>query len=293
VVLFVAMGIIWGIPYLLIKVAVRDVDPVVLVFARTAIGAILLLPVAAARGNLRPLLPRWRALLAYTLVEVAIPWVLLSRAEESLSSSLSGLLIAAVPLVGAAVARLSGHRESLGRRGLTGLAIGLAGVAVLLGFDVSAGDAGAAALVGVVVAGYALGPAIVARSFHDLPSLGVVSVSLLLCAVGYAPLALRDVPSHVPARVLLAVAVLGVVCTALAFVVFFALIAEVGPVRATVITYLNPAVAVVLGVSFLHERFSPATGAGFVLILVGSYLAARRPGPTTPRAPRTGYLSRS
>jgi drug/metabolite transporter (DMT)-like permease len=249
--------------------------------------------VAAARGHLRPLLHRWRPLIAYTLVEVAIPWVLLSRAEESLSSSLSGLLIAAVPLVGAAVARLSGNRDSLGHRGLAGLAIGLAGVAVLLGFDVSAGDAGAAALVGVVVAGYALGPAIVARSFHDVPSLGVVALSLLLCTLGYAPFALSDPPSHVPARVIVAVVVLGVVCTALAFVVFFALIAEIGPVRATVITYLNPAVAVVLGVAFLHESFSTATAVGFVLILAGSYLAARRPGPTASRSRRDGYLSRS
>jgi drug/metabolite transporter (DMT)-like permease len=293
VVLFLAMGIIWGIPYLLIKVAVREVDPVALVFARTAIGAILLVPVAVARGNLRPLLPRWRPLLAYTVVEVAVPWVLLSRAEESLSSSLSGLLIAAVPLVGAAVAFLSGNRDSLGRRGFTGLAVGLAGVAVLLGFDVSAGDAGAAALVGVVVAGYALGPAIVARSFHDVSSLGVVALSLLLCTVGYAPFALRNVPTHVTARVLVAVVVLGVVCTALAFVLFFALIAEVGPVRATVITYLNPAVAVVLGVVFLHERFSTATGVGFVLILAGSYLAAGRPGRTARSEPDDGYLSRS
>jgi drug/metabolite transporter (DMT)-like permease len=285
------MGIIWGIPYLLIKVAVRDIDPVVLVFARTAIGAIVLVPLAAARRDLRPLLHRWRPLVLYTLVEVAIPWVLLSRAEESLSSSLSGLLVAAVPLVGATVARLSGHRGLLGSSGLAGLAVGLVGVAVLLGFDVSAADGGAAALVGVVVVGYSLGPAIVARSLQDVPALGVVALSLLLCSLGYAPFALTNLPTHVPARVLLAVAVLGVVCTAVAFVVFFALIAEVGPVRATVITYLNPAVAVVLGTAFLHEPFSLTTGAGFALILIGSYLSGRRrpgrPTPVEPLAPVT------
>jgi len=275
-VLFVAMGIIWGIPYLLIKVAVRDLDPVTLVWTRTAIGAALLVPVAVVRRALRPVARRWRPLLAYTLVEVTVPWVLLSRAEQSLSSSLSGLLVAAVPLVGATVARLSGNRDPLGRRGLAGLGVGLVGVTVLLGFDVSTADAGSAALVGVVVVGYALGPAIVARSFAGVPALGVVSMSLLLCCLVYTPFALADRPTAIPARAIAAVAVLGVVCTALAFVIFFALIAEVGPVRATVVTYLNPAVAVFLGVAFLHERFSASTGAGFVLILIGSYQVARR-----------------
>jgi drug/metabolite transporter (DMT)-like permease len=285
-VLFAAMSVVWGIPYLLIKVAVRHLDPVVLVCSRTAIASVVLLPLAMARRELRPVLARWRPLLAYTVAELAVPWVLLARAEERLPSSVSGLLVAAVPLVGAVVAVVLGRRgqgegrggaDHLGRRGLAGLGVGLTGVAVLVGFDVSGTDAGSVGLVAVVVVGYALGPALLSRDLADLPVLGVVASSLALCTLGYAPFALTSLPASLPpGRVIAAVVVLGVVCTALAFVLFFALIGEIGPVRATVITYVNPAVAVVLGVAFLHEGFGVATAAGFVLILAGSVLATRR-----------------
>ena len=274
--LFVAMGVIWGLPYLLIKVAVRDFSPAGLVFARTAIAAAILVPVAASRGQLRPVLARWRPVVVYSVVEIAVPWLLLSTAEQHLPSSLSGLLVAAVPLVGVAIATLDKGREPLGRRGLAGLGVGLVGVVVLLGFDVSSADTASVAIVAGVVVGYAIGPAVVARSLSDAPGVGVAALSLLLCAIGYAPWAIRGLPVHAPGRVMAAVVVLGVVCTAAAFVAFFALIGEVGAVRATIITYVNPAVAVVLGVAFLHEAFSPATSAGFVLILAGSVLATRR-----------------
>jgi drug/metabolite transporter (DMT)-like permease len=274
------MGVLWGIPYLLIKVAVRDLSPALLVFCRTGIGAALLVPVALARRELWPVLARWRPLVAFTVAELAIPWVLLSEAETRLPSSVSGLLVAAVPLVGALLAWIvgrRGHDEALGVRGLFGLLMGLAGVAVLVGFDVSGADGPSVALVGVVVIGYALGPLIQHRALSDLPALGVVAASLLLCAVVYAPFALTRLPARMPSgRVVASVVVLGVVCTAVAFVVFFALIAEAGPVRATVVTYVNPAVALVLGVAFLHESFGLATAAGFVLILGGSVLSATR-----------------
>jgi len=268
------MCVIWGLPYLLIKVAVRDLQPATLVFCRTAIGALILVPIAAARGDLRPVLARWKPLVAYTIVELAIPWVLLSTAEQRLPSSLSGLLVAAVPLVGAVFSRSLKDRDPLGRRGITGLLVGLAGVGALVGFNVSGADAGSVAIVAFVVAGYAAGPLILAHALSDLPNMGVVASSLALCALAYAPFALTRLPASTPpARVLAAVVVLGVVCTALAFVLFFDLIGEIGPVRATVITYVNPAVAVVLGVVFLHESFGVATGVGFALILTGSVLA--------------------
>lgn len=284
--LFAAMGVIWGIPYLLIKVAVRDLDPDVLVFCRTALGALLLVPLAAARHQLRPLVALWRPLLAYTVVELAVPWLLLATAEKRLSSSLTALLVATVPLVGAVLAWSLGDRGALGRRGVAGLAVGLAGVIALVGFDVSGADLPSVAMVLAVAAGYAIGPAIFARKLAGVPPLGVAAASLALCAIGFAPVAALHVPEAVPpARVLLAVAVLGVVCTALAFVLFFDLITEIGPVRATVITYVNPAVAVVLGVVFLGERFSAATAVGFVLVLAGSVLA------TTRRPPRPAFAS--
>ncbi|HSS09748.1 MAG TPA: EamA family transporter, partial [Acidimicrobiales bacterium] len=272
--LFGAMCVIWGIPYLLIKVAVRDFSPGTLVFCRTGIGALLLLPIAAARGELRPVVPRWRPLVAYTVVELAVPWVLLSKAEQRLPSSLTGLLVAAVPMVGAVFAWSLGDRDRLGARGYVGLLVGLAGVAALVGFDVSGASGTSVALMAIVVLGYATGPLILARRLGDLPPLGVVAASLGLCALGYAPYGLTHLPPVTPpGRVLAAVLVLGVVCTALAFVLFFYLIAEVGPVRATVITYVNPAVAVVLGVTFLDETFGLAAGIGFALILAGSFLA--------------------
>ncbi|MGI8662393.1 MAG: DMT family transporter [Acidimicrobiales bacterium] len=286
--LFAAMCVIWGIPYLLIKVAVRDLSAPMLVFCRTGIGAAVLLPVAMARGDLAPLRARWRALLAYTVVELAIPWVLLSTAEKELPSSLTGLLVAAVPLVGFAMAWRLGDRDALGRRNAAGLVIGLVGVGALVGFDGAGADIVSVAIVGVVVVGYAAGPLILARVLHDMPGLGVVAASLGLCALGYAPIAAFDAPSSMPSgRVVASVVVLGLVCTAMAFIIFFELIREIGPVRATIITYVNPAVAVVLGVAFLHESLGVASVVGFVLILIGSVLATTRgrPGATVVAVP--------
>jgi drug/metabolite transporter (DMT)-like permease len=274
--LFAAMCVIWGIPYLLIRVAVRDLSPAMLVFTRTAIAALLLLPIAAARGDVRPVLRRWWPLLAFTAVEIAVPWLFLSSAEQHLSSSLSGLLIAAVPLVGAAVTRTTGERERLGLANAVGLLLGLAGVGALVGLDLGGASGGALAQIAVVVVGYAVGPIILARFLDGLPALGVIAVSLGLTAVAYAPIAAFSVPSALPSgRVIGSVVALAVVCTALAFLLFFALIAEIGPVRATVITYVNPAVAAVLGVGILGESFTVGMGVGFALVLVGCALATR------------------
>jgi drug/metabolite transporter (DMT)-like permease len=279
--LFSALGVIWGIPYLLIKVAVRDLTPATLVFFRTAIGAALLLPAVVRRGNARSLLTHWRPIALFTVVELAIPWLLLSDAERRVTSSLAGLFMASVPLVGAVLARVTGRHEPLGARRVVGLFVGLAGVVALLGLDLGSGDAGAIAKLAIVAVGYAIGPMIVARRLADLPTLDVVATALTLCAVGYAPFALAALPPALPGLATVgAVAVLGIACTALAFLLFFGLIAEVGPVRATVITYVNPAVAVAAGVAILGEPFTAGTAVGFVLILAGSWLAtgaARQP----------------
>ncbi len=290
--LFSAMCVIWGIPYLLIKVAVGHVEPATLVFLRTAAGAALLMPIAAARGALAPLLARWRPVLVYTAIEIAIPWFLLSDAETHLSSSLSGLLVAAVPLIGAVMATTTG-RERLDGRRLAGLLVGLSGVAALLGLDVGRGDVRAIVEILLVTVGYAVGPLMIAWKLADLPALGVIAASLGLTAVAYAPIGLTHLPHSMPgADVLASIAVLGVVCTALAFVVFFALIAEVGPVRSTVITYVNPAVAVCLGVLLLSEPFTVGTGVGFVLILAGCLLATRR-SPQLEAAPTQAPVTAS
>lgn len=284
-VLFLAMGVIWGIPYLLIKIAVEDLSPATLVFARTGLATVLLLPLAAARGLLAPLVPHWRPLLAYTVIEICLPWVLLGYAEQDISSSLTGLLVASVPLVSAGLVMATGD-EVLGGRRLAGLLVGFAGVAALVGFDVDSSNLTAIGAVGLVAVFYAIGPVILARHLAHLSGLGVVAASLAIAAALYAPVAAVQRPRTMPGTdTLLSVAGLGVVCTALAFLVFFRLIAEVGPARATVFTYVNPAVALVLGVLVLNETVTVATGLGFGLILFGSVLATRRererpePGP--------------
>src|SRR5919108_1531737 len=275
--LFAAMAIIWGIPYLFIKIAVGELTPVALVFFRTALASVLLLPIAAATGGLRRLLSYWPWVLAYTVVEVSLPWFLLADAERRLSSSLTGLLVAAVPLIGALIIWLTRSDDFLDARRVAGLVVGLVGVAVLVGLNVSFRDFGAVGEVGLVAVGYAAGPIIVARRLPNAPAMGVVAASLILTAIGYAPLVIGQLPSHLPsAPVLFAVSVLAVVCTALAFLLFFALIGEVGPVRATVITYFNPAVALLLGVVLLREPFTIGAVIGFSLILAGSLLATRR-----------------
>jgi drug/metabolite transporter (DMT)-like permease len=286
--LFAAMAIVWGLPYLLIRVSVESVSPVFLVFSRTAIGAVLLLPLAHLRGQLAPALRRWRPLLAYTAVEIAVPWVLLSEAETRITSSLSGLLVAAVPLVGTVMVTMAGRREGLGRVQLAGLLVGLLGVVAVLGFDLKTMTVAAGVEMAAVVVCYAGGPQILARRLSDLPSLGVVAASLGLCALTYLPLAIITAPRALPPqRVLASILVLGVVCTAVAFILFFQLIAAIGAIRATVITYVNPAVAVTLGVAILHEPFTVGIGFGFCLILAGSVLSNRtkteRPPPATTR----------
>jgi drug/metabolite transporter (DMT)-like permease len=277
--LFSAMAVIWGIPYLLIKVALRDLTPGTLVFARTAIAAVLLVPFAAKRGLLRPLLAKWPVLLLYTVVEIAGPWFLLSRAEQRLSSSLAGLLIASVPLIGAIALMAVGggdHNDRLDGRRLIGLLIGLVGVGVLVGVDVGGNDAWAVVAIAITAIGYATGPILISRKLSDLPTMGVVAASLGLTAIGYAPVAAAQWPTHLSAKVIWSVLGLALVCTALAFLLFFALIAEVGPARATVITYVNPAIALLLGVLLLNEPFTTGIAIGFPLILFGCFLATSR-----------------
>jgi drug/metabolite transporter (DMT)-like permease len=277
VLLFASMSIIWGIPYFLIRIAVGEISPAMLVFARTAIGAIIIMPIVLARGGLKGIGKKWVPLLAFAALEIGVPWICLSSAEQHLSSSLAGLLVSCVPLVAIVVAPLFGHRERMGPLGIGGLVLGLVGVAAIVGLDLHASDLKALVEIALVVAGYALGPAVVRRYLADVPSVSVIGISLFACALAYAPLAATHWPQALPSSgVLVAVGVLGVVCTAAAFLLFFQLIKEAGPVRSTVITYVNPAVAALVGVAILHEAFTLGMGVGFVLVLVGSVLATRR-----------------
>ncbi len=279
--LFSSMCVIWGVPYLLIRVAVRDLSPAMLVLSRTALAALLLLPLAAARKELSPLLRHWAPLLVFAAIEIAIPWVLLGAAEQHISSSLTALLIAAVPLVAAVIAATTGTRERLGGIRALGLLLGVAGVTAIVGVNLDGASVGPIVEVGLVAVCYAVGPAILQRYLAHLPALGVIAASLAVTAVAFVPIAALSLPSETPsATVVASVVGLAVVCTALAFVLFFALIADIGPARATVITYVNPAVAAVLGVVVLDEELTLGMGVGFVLVLAGSVLATRPPRRT-------------
>lgn len=279
------MAVIWGIPYLLIKVAVGEVSPVLVVFLRCLIGAALLLPWAIARGWLRPALRHWRALLVFTALEMTGPWLLLSWAEQSLSSSLTGLLVASVPFVAALTARLAGDEDRLSPVRVLGLLIGLGGIVALLGLDVGTGQLLPIGAIALVVLGYATAPMVVTRNLSDVPGVAASAIALTVTAAVYAPFALPQVDQvyDASANALLSLVVLGVVCTALALALFFALIREVGPQRALVITFLNPAVAVLLGVLLLDEPFTLGIALGLPLIVLGCVLATRR-SRSRPRA---------
>jgi drug/metabolite transporter (DMT)-like permease len=279
--LFLAMSVIWGVPYLLIKVAVEDLSPVLVVFGRCVLGAALLLPWTVARGQLRPALRRWKPLLLFTVLEMTVPWLLLSYAEQTLSSSLTGLLVAGVPFVAALAARLAGEEERLTPVRLVGMALGVLGIAVLLGLDVEGIGLVPVLAVGLVVVGYATAPMIVSRALPDVPGVAAGSVALVVTALVYAPFAVPQLGEAVtaPAPALLSVLTLGVLCTAVALALFFALIREVGPQRALVITFLNPAVAVLLGVLLLDEPLTLGLAVGLPLILTGCVLATRRNKP--------------
>jgi drug/metabolite transporter (DMT)-like permease len=276
--LFAALGVLWGMPYLLIRIAVGSVDPLVVAGSRTLIGALLLLPVALHRNALGAAFRNWKWLLAFTLIEISVPWVLLGHAETRLNSSTAGLLIAVVPLFAAIIVSRLGH-ERLEPRRLLGLSVGFAGVALLVGLDIHFSDLLAVAATIVVSLCYAIGPIIIDRKLKGVPAIGVITASLILATLIYLPLAPFLWPRELTWPAVSSVIGLGVLCTAAAFMVFFALIAEVGPARATVITYVNPAVAIVLGAIVLHEPLTLGMAVGFPLVMIGSYLGTSRATP--------------
>ena len=279
--LFAAMSLIWGVPYLLIKVAVEELSPTSLVLLRCGLSAAILLPWALVRAEVRPVLRHWKPLLLFTALEMTGPWLLLAYAEQSLSSSLTGLLIALVPMVAALAGRLAGEQDRLDVPRLTGMALGLAGVAAVLGLDLRGGQALAVGAVALVVIGYGTAPLLVTRSLSGVPSTGISAVALTLTALVYLPfggptLVADPLPSG---RVVVAVVLLALVCTVAALLLFFALIREVGPNRALAITFVNPAVAVLVGILVLSEPLTGGMVVGFPLILLGCVLATRRSRP--------------
>lgn len=276
--LLVAVGVIWGIPYLLIKIAVTDVTPVMVVFVRTALGALLLLPFAVRGGGLRVLRGRWRAVLGFAVLEIVLPWILLSNAERTLTSSTTGLLVATVPIAAVVLGRLVGDRRPVALIRWIGLLVGLGGVALLLGPGAAGGDPWAVTQVLLAALGYATAPIIADRALRDVPAIPLTATCLGLTAMAYAPVVLLTGPHPwPPVDAVLALVGLGALCTALAFVLFFRLIVEVGAARSTLVAYLNPVVAVALGALVLDEAITAGVLGATALILLGSAAASRRP----------------
>jgi drug/metabolite transporter (DMT)-like permease len=272
--LFAAVSVIWGMPYLFIKIGVEELSPGFVAWSRVALAALVLLPIAIRTGALRGLPLGW--LVAFAAVEIAIPFPLIGFGEQRISSSLAAILIAALPLVVAFLALRFDHAERPTRTRLVGMLVGLGGVVALVGIDIGGRGAellGAAAVLAATL-GYACGPLIVKRHLAGADPLGPVTAAMAIASIMLLPFGIGDFPTTTPQTdTLVAIVVLGLVCSAAAFLLFFRLIVEVGPSRATVITYVNPIVALVLGVAVLGESVTAGAIAGLLLILAGSWLA--------------------
>ena len=274
---FAALSLLWGVPYFFIKVAVDGgMSPAFIAWVRVVLAAAILLALAQRSGVLASVRGYWPWLAVYALVEITIPFPLIAAGEQHVTSSLAAILIAAVPLLVALLAIRFDQAERASGRRLVGLLIGLSGVVVLMGIDVAGKPdelLGAAAIL-VAALGYAVGPMVLKRKFAELDPRAAMGTSLAIAAVALTPFAALAPPQEMPdADVLASLAVLGIACTALAFVVLAALVSEIGPGRALVITYVNPVVAVALGVVILDEHLGPGAVAGLLLIIAGSWLS--------------------
>ena len=272
---FVTVAVLWGLPYFLIKVAVAEVSPTLVAWSRVLLAAALLLPLAAARGALPAAWERRRWVSALGLGYMALPFLLIPTGERFLSSSLTAIIIAAVPLV-VAVLNMGAERPRPLR--VAGLLLGFAGVAALVGVDVGGrpGQLIGVACILVVTLCYAVGPVLTSRRLSGTDPVGSVAIASMVAVAALTPLLLLSLPTRVPSpTVLLALLALGVACTAVGLATYFYLIAEAGPGRAAVVTYLNPAIAVLVGGAILHERITLVSLGGLLLILAGSWLATR------------------
>lgn len=275
--LFLAMAVIWGIPYLLIRVAVRQLDPGVMVLLRTAPASALLMPLVIAKRQIPVLIKNLRWIIIFAVIEFGIPWYCMATAERHISSSLTSLLICCVPLFAVIAQRLRRTGEHISQRRYFGLGIGAVGVALLVGLDLRGGSITWIGLMMVVCFGYCIGPMILATKLSHVPGVVVVAGATAFVAICWIPWSVVHWPAHVSGETWSCMAVLSVVCTATAFLVFFELVKEVGSSRSVVVTYFNTAIAVVLGVVGLHETLTAGIVLGFPLVLVGCIFATSGP----------------
>lgn len=293
-VLFGAMALLWGMPYLFIAIAVESYSPAAVVAGRTLIGALLLLPFAIRARALQPAFRKIGWVLVLGAIEMAGPFLLLGHAEQTLPSGLTGLLVATVPLFAAIIAFFGGDRSVLKPARAIGLFIGFAGVFVIVAGPGLAIEGGGGLLavgeVLLVALLYAIAPFVIATKLRDIPALGSITLALLAVGIFYLPIALLTQTQVPTVESTVSLVILAVLCTAVAFIVFFALIARVGPVRAPLFTYVNPVVAIILGVIVLGETLEPGLLIGFPLVILGCWLAAtggriREPKPVVEDLP--------
>lgn len=287
-ILFAALCLIWGMPYLMVRVAVRELEPSTLVFFRTLLAAATLTPFALRLGGLRGLLKYWPWILVFTALEMSLPWLLIATAEQRLTSSLAGLLIGAMPLIGVGLYRAMGERYDFDARHVTGLAFGLAGVVALVGVNVGNGDVVGVVELLIVDLCWAVAPIIVVKRLGGLSSVSVATVALWINTVAFTPLAAANWPVSVSRETVIAIVILAVLCTALAMVIYMSLLHEVGPSRSAIITYVNPLVAVLLGVVILSEPLTLGIAIATPLILIGSVLATAPSADLSPGSAEAG-----
>jgi drug/metabolite transporter (DMT)-like permease len=276
-------GLFWGLPYFYIVCALESFSTQTIVFARTLLGAVVLIPYAIKVGGIRPALRAWPYVVLFAVLEMVVPWFLITEAGKHIPSGLSGLLVSTVPFFAVAImALVFKDRTALKPVPLLGMVIGFTGVLALVGIDSLLGHIDPLWVSAVVLAalGYAIAPIMANVKMREVPTSGVIGLSMALVALVYAPSAISELPSELAAEptahAWIALVVLGLVCSALAFVIFFELLKEVGPVKASLITYVNTAVALLLGTLFLSEPVTPGLLLGIPLISIGLYLSAKK-----------------
>ncbi len=273
------MSVIWGLPYLLIRVAVRQVDPGLLVWLRTAPAAVLLAPIVISQRQWSVVIRNLRWIVIFAVIEFGVPWFLMSTAEQHITSSLSSLLVCAVPLFSVVAQRIRRTEDQIEPRRYLGLGVGATGVAFLVGLDLGGGSLVYIAMMMIVCVGYTIGPVILATKLKEVSGPAVVFGATAFVALVWTPWALTHWPARISDETWSCVATLSVVCTVGAFLIFFALIKEVGSTRAVVVTYFNTAIAVVLGIAGLHEPLTAGIVVGFPLVIVGCVIATSRRQP--------------
>ena len=281
-VLFILAGFLWGIPYLFIRVAVdpdTGFSPAIVVFMRVFIGALILIPIAIYDKSFFTAIKGWKYIAVYALFEMVIPWILIGTAEQSISSGLAGLLVASVPIFSTLITSWHGDKTVWQPRRLIGIAVGFLGVFLLVGIESITGSSDPIAILMMLGAslGYAYAVIYVTRKMPGVSGVAINGIAMAMTAVFYSPALLLLWPDReISTTAIYCVIALGVFSTGIAFAVFFTVMAEIGPARASLVTYMNTAFAVVLGVLILSEPLTIGIIVGLPLVLAGSYLASRK-----------------